>query len=107
MKSVFLGAFAKLRKATIILVMSVCLSILMEQLDSDHYFSHVCPSVWNKWTPTIILVMSVCLSILMEQMDSDHYFSHVCPSVCNTLSPTNILVMSVRLYGTRCLRPLF
>jgi len=37
-KASFLGALAKLRKAIISFVMSVCLSI--------------CPSAWNNWAPT-------------------------------------------------------
>jgi hypothetical protein len=39
----FLGAFAKLRRATLSLVMSVCLSVRMEQLGSDWMDFH---AVW-------------------------------------------------------------
>jgi len=44
--SLFLGAFAKLRKATISIVMSVCLSVRMEKtrsfsMDFHEYFSKI------------------------------------------------------------------
>jgi hypothetical protein len=49
-----LGAFAKLRKATVGFIMSVCLFVR--------------PSAWNKSAPTVWIFMKVCIRVFIENL---------------------------------------
>ena len=56
----FLGALAKLRKATMSFVVSVCLS--------------VCPSSWNNSSPTVRIFMIFDISVFFEYLSRKFKF---------------------------------
>ena len=54
----FLGAFVKLRKATLGFILTVCL--------------FVCPSTWNKSAPTVRIFMKVCIRVYIENLSREN-----------------------------------
>ena len=68
-RSILLGAFAKLRNAAISFIMSVCLSVRMEQLGSQWKDSH------EIWFSSIFLKYVEKIQIYLQPDKNNGYFT--------------------------------